>query len=259
MKIRLEVEVPRPRWLERLPTWGTRIGLVTVAALAAAVPVAWASDRFADVPSDHPFHDPVNALAGAGITTGCATNAYCPNEPVTRGAMAAFLNRGLGRVAMRVVGDAPDLAADSTVWNDLVTETIAVGGVGGTQIVSVDAWYRVDTLGTVSGPCEFGARIVQDSLSASPEAMVDVDGSDGDVDTSVHVSYAFRTTSGPHTYTLQAMRWNYGRCTTSSTAFHIRHAVIRLQTFPFDQNGGTSTLRAPATEASAESASGARR
>ncbi|MCC6365309.1 MAG: hypothetical protein IT165_17480 [Bryobacterales bacterium] len=28
-----------------------------------------------------------------GITTGCATAAYCPDAPTTRGQMAAFLVR----------------------------------------------------------------------------------------------------------------------------------------------------------------------
>jgi subtilase family protein/S-layer family protein len=38
----------------------------------------------------------INALAAAGITTGCGSGRYCPNAPVTRGEMAAFLHRGFG-------------------------------------------------------------------------------------------------------------------------------------------------------------------
>ncbi len=39
----------------------------------------------------------INALAAAGITTGCATNParYCPDEPVTRAQLATFLTRAL--------------------------------------------------------------------------------------------------------------------------------------------------------------------
>ena len=41
------------------------------------------------------FHeDDINALAAAGITTGCAPTRYCPKDPVRRDAMAAFLSRG---------------------------------------------------------------------------------------------------------------------------------------------------------------------
>ena len=44
------------------------------------------------------FEADIGALAAAGITKGCnppTNNRYCPNDPVTRGQMAAFLHRGL--------------------------------------------------------------------------------------------------------------------------------------------------------------------
>jgi len=44
------------------------------------------------------FEGDINRLAAAGITKGCnppTNDEYCPNAPVTRGAMAAFLNRAL--------------------------------------------------------------------------------------------------------------------------------------------------------------------
>jgi len=47
----------------------------------------------------HVFEADIKWLAATGITRGCnppANDRFCPNEPVTRGAMAAFLNRALG-------------------------------------------------------------------------------------------------------------------------------------------------------------------
>ena len=47
---------------------------------------------------DSVFEADIEALAAAGITTGCnppANDRFCPNNNVTRGQMAAFLNRGL--------------------------------------------------------------------------------------------------------------------------------------------------------------------
>jgi hypothetical protein len=47
----------------------------------------------------HVFEEDIEWLAAAGITRGCnppANDRFCPNAPVTRGAMAAFLNRALG-------------------------------------------------------------------------------------------------------------------------------------------------------------------
>lgn len=42
------------------------------------------------------FEDAINRLAASGITKGCGPAAYCPEDTVTRGQMAAFLVRGLG-------------------------------------------------------------------------------------------------------------------------------------------------------------------
>ena len=51
-------------------------------------------DHFND-DNDSQFQDDINRLAQSGITRGCAPNQYCPNRPVTRGQMAAFLHRAL--------------------------------------------------------------------------------------------------------------------------------------------------------------------
>lgn len=53
-------------------------------------------NTFADVPVTHPFYRHVEALVGAGITSGCGGGNFCPDSPVTRGQMASFLARALG-------------------------------------------------------------------------------------------------------------------------------------------------------------------
>jgi FG-GAP-like repeat/S-layer homology domain len=52
--------------------------------------------RFADVPCASPFADWIGELVARGITAGCAANAYCPGQAVTRAQMAAFLVRTFG-------------------------------------------------------------------------------------------------------------------------------------------------------------------
>lgn len=42
------------------------------------------------------FEREISALASAGITRGCGPASFCPDDPVTRGQMAAFLVRALG-------------------------------------------------------------------------------------------------------------------------------------------------------------------
>jgi uncharacterized protein YkwD len=46
-----------------------------------------------------PFEEAIEQIAGADITQGCnppVNDRFCPDDPVTRGAMAAFLARALG-------------------------------------------------------------------------------------------------------------------------------------------------------------------
>ncbi len=49
-----------------------------------------------DDSSKHALQEAIGALAASGITTGCTATAFCPDRPVTRGEMAAFLVRGFG-------------------------------------------------------------------------------------------------------------------------------------------------------------------
>ena len=57
-----------------------------------------ATATFGDVPTSHPFFQFVEALAASGITAGCqaAPPLYCPDAPLTRKQMAAFLTKALG-------------------------------------------------------------------------------------------------------------------------------------------------------------------
>jgi hypothetical protein len=50
---------------------------------------------FADVPIDHELWEYIEAFYNAGITGGCGISPliYCPEQPVTRAAMAVFLLR----------------------------------------------------------------------------------------------------------------------------------------------------------------------
>lgn len=50
---------------------------------------------FTDVPTGHPFFQVIEALKASGITSGCSATQFCPDAPVTRAAMAAFLAKAL--------------------------------------------------------------------------------------------------------------------------------------------------------------------
>jgi uncharacterized repeat protein (TIGR02543 family) len=48
---------------------------------------------FTDVPASHPFFKYAQKMRESGITAGCSATTYCPDSPVTREQMAAFLIR----------------------------------------------------------------------------------------------------------------------------------------------------------------------
>src|SRR5438132_3700306 len=51
---------------------------------------------FGDVPTTHLFFQYIEALAAAGITSGCGGGNFCPDAAVTRGQMAVFRANALG-------------------------------------------------------------------------------------------------------------------------------------------------------------------
>jgi S-layer homology domain len=52
-------------------------------------------DSFADVPRSQPFYPKIETLLHYGITSGCNATQYCPDEAVSRGAMAIFIAKGI--------------------------------------------------------------------------------------------------------------------------------------------------------------------
>src|SRR3954447_23414911 len=73
------------------------VASVVLAVLVAVPASVWAVYQFADVANTTPYHAEISALADAGITTSFPGNRYKPGAAVTRQALAAFLERGLGR------------------------------------------------------------------------------------------------------------------------------------------------------------------
>lgn len=147
----------RPR-LSRQPRWwrGTRLIAGVLVATMVTAGVAVASHQFSDVPDSYTFHSAIGRMADAGIAAGCTSTTFCPNDAVTRGQMAGFLSRGLGRAAR---------ATDFTTFASIVggapiTEvTIKTGGVsGGTGFVLVTASAMVQG-SDAACPCDVSVRL----------------------------------------------------------------------------------------------------
>lgn len=77
----------------------------------------WFAD-FADVPHAFLYHAAIEKVVRAGITAGCGNGNFCPDDPVTRDAMAKFL-----LVAKHGAGFNPP-AATGTVFCDVSVSTL---------------------------------------------------------------------------------------------------------------------------------------
>jgi S-layer homology domain len=166
-----------------------RLTVVGVAALILAVPIAVsASHIFSDVPTSNTFHTSISTLYGARITGGCGSGKYCPNDPVTRGQMAAFLVRGLGRVATVEDGGGDD-------WEPLTQPAPGLGqphpyagvapisfrhggGTGGSGRVFVVGTVNVYTDEVGVCPCEVQAFIFNDTTADYSPTYFGMIGSD---------------------------------------------------------------------------------
>ncbi len=88
---------------------------------------------FSDVPCPSIFADWIEDLAGQGITGGCGTGVYCPQNPVRRDQMAVFLLKtkyGASYAPPPCTGTFADVACPSTFadWiEELAAETITSG------------------------------------------------------------------------------------------------------------------------------------
>ncbi len=216
-ELRSRREGPRPwtRAVTRLRSM-RRLTVVGIAALMLAVPVAVsASHVFSDVPTSNTFHTQIARLVGAGITGGCGSGKYCPNDPVTRGQMAAFFNRGLGR------GTEGIFAIDD--WDDLVLEEGAIvseadmisgGGGGGTGHVLGTGYLTLWTNEPGVCPCEVQLTLYNPTTGDFSPTVFDAIGGDAvptdDTDlegpfweATVNISYLFTVPSGSNqTYQL---------------------------------------------------------
>ena len=103
---------------------------------------------FADVPCPSQYANWIEQLASEGVTSGCGSVNYCPNDPVTRQQMAVFLLKTEHGAAYAPPACSSNPFADVTCpstyanWiKQLVAESIT-GGCGGSNYCPVDPVTR---------------------------------------------------------------------------------------------------------------------
>lgn len=117
---------------------------MTIALVLTIPGTSIAGDRFQDVPSSNIFHDDIGWLADQGVTRGCnppTNDMFCPDDPVTREQMAAFMRRfadSLDAAAQpRLMGsEGPGVLLTEDTWTSLASFTINVPSGGGALLLS---------------------------------------------------------------------------------------------------------------------------
>ena len=76
------------------------------------------ASTFADVPSSHPYHDPIEVLYQEGYTAGCSTSPlmYCPENTMSRAESAVFVERGIHGAEHTPLQPTEQIFADVPLW-----------------------------------------------------------------------------------------------------------------------------------------------
>ena len=139
---------------------------------------------FTDVPPGHTFRGDINRLATAGITTGCGNGQFCPNDVVTRGQMAAFLQRALDLdpitppppVAGNPTGNAPippEARAVDTSDPDRVVGTGTPGSCTSTAVVNAVAQGGKITFDCGPNPVTISMNATARVFNDQPNVVLD--------------------------------------------------------------------------------------
>jgi hypothetical protein len=87
----------------------TRGQMAVFIETALGHPANTCTGRFADVPIGNSFCGFVERMADDGITSGCGGVNFCPDDPVTRGQMAVFIEAALGHSSTTCTGQFADV------------------------------------------------------------------------------------------------------------------------------------------------------
>jgi hypothetical protein len=233
--------------IELRPPARRSIALVVGAALLLVPGVALASHHFMDVPESNVFHDAISNIAVAGITAGFGDGGYHPSEPVSRQAMAAFLDRGLGHAAL-ITNIAPAVATVTANTGDasgmsvpILSLTIEVPGAtnafGPEQFVYVHGRVVLEASmsASVNGcPCEFTALVFDpDTNEIYVNAETFESASRSTFTYTLDVDGLFVAEPGPKTYILGVFLSNRDATTSAASFATDSKSLLSATTFPF--------------------------
>lgn len=203
---------------------------VLVLALGIGIPAVLAhTGAFTDVPHGAAFHDEINAIKTAGITTGCGATTYCPEQSVRRDAMAAFMKRGFGSVDREsAIGSLP-IPEGATIVDSTNVAVPGASIAGAVQFVKIDAKVEVAVSGTVCD-CEFVLFLSDINGATSDGSLFQTNASSVTTQTMTD-SWVFEAPPGLQQYFLFALATD----NNPGTNLEFNTAYVRLisTTYPF--------------------------
>jgi hypothetical protein len=224
------------------------IQLVTLAINLLLLAGVWVLANhlpFTDIPTSGALHDAVSAIYSARITAGTTPTTYGPDDPVTRGQMAFFLHRGLGRAGFDTNATVSLGAAET----DLAVITLTTGGAtGGTGFVKLDGVVTSSTITTPTTgcPCELRIRITRDNATGVSDTFyANLPDGEGGVLGNVVSSVTWVTsvpTGTTHTFRLKA----HFADSESGIPENDTYGGLTLIYVPFGRSGGDTAQPAEA-------------
>jgi hypothetical protein len=208
------------------------LAIVTLAGLLALPVGALANHAFTDVPTTNPYHASIARLKGAAITAGCSATTYCPEAPVTRGQMAAFLVRTGGRV------DAASFTQSAVSFggglNGLAAIEVKAGDVtGGTAYIAVQVDVQGEIITRTGCPCVLEVGLYDENIQfiEGTKRYVPIDSVGNITAGSTSFSRVIEVPTG-----ITMTYWLEGRVAAGSTAWLV-DASVMATTIPFAGDG----------------------
>jgi hypothetical protein len=225
--------------------------LLLMGFLVGVPTAALAGHEFPDVPTGHPFHDDIGAIAQAGITAGFTDGTYRPGDPVTRQSMAAFMHRGFGRVGFAVgpITEEVHVDANDVISNPVLVRALTVTVPGANNAYSPSQLVHLTgrlTLSAAMGPaagcpCDFAALLVDpDQGTIAIQRQTFTGPTNTGYTWSFDVEGVVVAPPGPRTFELYASLGNRETSTDASDFAISGLSTLSAQTFPFGPTGGNT-------------------
>ena len=137
---------------------------------------------FTDVPSNHPYFPWIQKMKQLGITSGCSLTTYCPSDPVTRGQMAVFIERGefnqLLPASTPIIAwiSSPSASPGKNVTLTIVGQNTSF--VNGVTQVSAGAGITVSNIVVVNGTTLTAQFAVSSGATVGPRSITVTTGSE---------------------------------------------------------------------------------